>query len=174
MATSGCILKKKDDYIVENSINDIKKSIFNAKLKIRGENIINHKNGEFCCLNLGIFDHIAFNRSADDFGNEEVEQGQSLNFYIDEINESYTDMNEFDWVLKGDKLCKIAFIENVIDNEQIVFKFIHEYLKINPQDYFWVEDDWVYTFEDMEKLSKLPYDECWCYKNPNDKLKDKN
>ncbi|MDS0527712.1 hypothetical protein NNC19_18645 [Clostridium sp. SHJSY1] len=167
MATSGCILKKKDEYIVENMVNDIKEAISKAKLHIRGESRFNHQNGSFNYLNLGIFDDIAFNLDSDDFGNEEVEQGQCLNFYISSIDKEYIDYEEFDWVAKGNKLCKVAFIENVIDNEKIVFKFVYEYLKLNPQDFFWVEDDWVYTLKDMEQLSKLPFNENWCYKNPS-------
>lgn len=169
MSTSGCILKNKDEYIVDNMISNTKNAIFNAKLHMRnGEIAYKEVDGKFDYLNLGVFDDTAFNLDPEDWGNEEIEQGQSLNLYIKSIDtecEHYYE--EFDWVSNKSKLYKVAFIENVIDNEEIVFNFIYEYLKLNPQDYFWVEDDWVYTLEDMELLNKLPFDENWCYKNPS-------
>lgn len=167
MSTSGCILKKKDEYNIENMIKDIKTSIVNSKLYMRGDEIVNYPNGSFDYFNIGIFDKIGFNLNSDDFGNEEVSQGQSVSFYVCSINEKFHGDDEFDWVSKGDKLYTVAYIENIIDNEELAFRFIYEYLKLNPQDYFWVEDDWVYTLKDLERLSKLPFDEYWCYKNPN-------
>lgn len=64
----------------------------------------------------------------------------------------------------------MAVIEKVSQNENSIFKFAYEYLKLNPKDYIWFEDDFAFDFQDMERLSKLPFDENWCYKNPKNLL----
>lgn len=166
MSTSGCILKKKDEYNIENMIKDVRMSITKANLYMNDGFTVSKDDGTIDYFNIGIFDEIGFNLDPDDFGNEEVDQGQSVSFYIESVEE-YADDQAFDWVSKGDKLCTVAYIENIRYNEELAFRFIYEYLKLNPQDYFWVEDDWVYTLKDFERLSKLPFDEYWCYKNPN-------
>jgi hypothetical protein len=125
--------------------------------------------GSISHIQLGVYDDISFNVDSEDWGNEEVYQGQSFSFYIYSINQKYVSDEDFDWVIKGGKLHKVINIDDLEENEEIVFKFIYEYLKLNPKDYFWVENDWVYTLEDMERFSKLPFDESWCYKNPNDR-----
>lgn len=167
MALSGFILKNREKYSIEKMINDVKIAITKANLYMRDGIIVYKDDGTIDYLTLGIFDDIAFNLDIDDIGDDEVEQGQRINFYIESVEEKYADDQAFDWVLNGGKLYQVAYIEKIRNNKQIMFKFIHEYLKINPQDYFWVEDDWVYTLEEMERLSKLPFDENWCYKNPN-------
>ncbi|MBA4602915.1 hypothetical protein [Thermoactinomyces mirandus] len=64
------------------------------------------------------------------------------------------------------ELCRVGYIEDIKDVKDIVFRFSYEYLKRNPKHYFWVPDfDWVYTWEDMQKL-KNSYDPYWCYKDP--------
>lgn len=64
------------------------------------------------------------------------------------------------------ELCRVGYIEEIIDQEDVIFRFSYEYLKMNPTHYFWVPDfDLVYTWEDMQKI-KESYDPYWCYKNP--------
>lgn len=64
-------------------------------------------------------------------------------------------------------LYQVGYIEDVYGVEELIFRFIYEYLKLNPTDYFWIPDyDWVYSWEDMQKFRSLPYDPNWCYKNP--------
>lgn len=169
MGTSGYILKKKEKYVVENMTNDMKIAVFKANLNMGKPSIVNHDDGSFYYLSIGISDDIAFNLDLDNWGNEEVDQGQMFSFCINEIDEIYEDDTEFDWVIKDAKLRRVGYIEEVRDSEEIIFKFIYEYLKLNPEDCLWVEEDWVYTLDDIERLSKLPFDECWCYKNPNDR-----
>lgn len=66
-------------------------------------------------------------------------------------------------------LYQVGCIEDVDDNEQLLFSFVYEYLKLNPKQYYWLGGyHWVYSLEDMRKLKSLPYDPDWCYKNPRD------
>ncbi|RPK28353.1 hypothetical protein EDO6_03880 [Paenibacillus xylanexedens] len=60
-------------------------------------------------------------------------------------------------------------MEDIYGNQELILHFIYEYLKLNPDDYFWIADnDWVYSREEIQKLKSLPYDPDWCYKNPKD------
>lgn len=64
------------------------------------------------------------------------------------------------------ELCRVGFIEEIIDQEDVIFCISYEYLKMNPKHYFGVPDfDLVYTWEDMKKI-KESYDPHWCYRNP--------
>jgi hypothetical protein len=65
------------------------------------------------------------------------------------------------------KWCLPGFVEEIYGADPILFRFVYEYLKINPNDYFGVDDQpWLYTLKDMERLKSFPYDPHWCYKNP--------
>jgi hypothetical protein len=66
-------------------------------------------------------------------------------------------------------LYQVGCIEDVYDNEQLLFNFVYEYLQLNQKQYYWLGGyNWVYSWEDMRKLKSLPYDPDWCYKNPRD------
>ena len=162
MGTSGYILKKNEYYVLEKIVEDVKNAVSKASLYRNEENIQKYKDNRFS-IYLSVFDKTAFYLDDDDWGNEEVDQGQCFLFYIKCKDDNYESETQFDWVVKDGKLRKVSYIEEIRGCEEITFKFIHEYLKLNPQDYFWVEDDWVYNLEDMERLSKSPFNENWCY-----------
>lgn len=58
-------------------------------------------------------------------------------------------------------------IEDISDCEKILLDFLYEYLKLNPEDYFYDEEEWYYTYEDIERIKKNVFDPAWCYKNPH-------
>ena len=61
----------------------------------------------------------------------------------------------------------LKHIEDIYPVKKLLFNFIYEYLKLHPDDYFWITDyDWFYRLEDMEKLHSLPYNPEWCYTDP--------
>lgn len=65
------------------------------------------------------------------------------------------------------KLCQIGYIEEIAGVEDLLFKFIYEYLKINKSDYFWMPDyGWIYKLEDLKKVNGSPLNLKWCYENP--------
>lgn len=74
---------------------------------------------------------------------------------------------EFDYLVPDGKLCSLAYIEKVRDtNTELIFRFAYEYLKINPDEYFWFEGDYAFGWEDVRKLKELPFDKDWCFKKP--------
>jgi len=65
------------------------------------------------------------------------------------------------------ELFRVGTIEEVYGAEELIFRFIYEYLKLNPDDHLWVADyDWTFGWEDMKNLKSLSFDPDWCYKNP--------
>ena len=84
------------------------------------------------------------------------------NHYVTEFY-NYEELN----IDQSLNLSRVALIENVIENHEIIFRFAHHYLRLNPDDFFWVTDnDWVYTLDDMNTLSKKPYNSNWYFTNP--------
>lgn len=160
MGTSGVILKSRCDFSVEKLLSEVMIVTFRAKLNLYFHNSTEYNDdGSFKSTSLNISDKPLYQDNA-----------LQLLFRISEIKKEcineYGD-TEFDWVDKGKKLYYVACIENISTVEKLSFKFIYQYLKLNPNDYFWVDwYKWAFSLEDMEKLKKLPYDPDWCYKDP--------
>jgi len=49
----------------------------------------------------------------------------------------------------------------------LLFNFVYEYLKLNPDDLFEVAyyDHRIYSLKEMEQLRRRPYDPNWCYRD---------
>lgn len=159
MGVSGTILKNRLDYSIEKLLSDITIAVNSA-----GINMIS--SGETVYNQDGSFRYKTLNISSASFDIEEPDQ---FLFYVSSIDEKLIDEEsdkEFDFIENGKKLYKVAWIEEVSGNENVVFKFVYEYLKLNPNDYFWFEDEFAFNYQDMSNLSKLPFDSEWCYKNP--------
>lgn len=154
----GFILKSRLEYSVEKLLSDIIISVFKADINlVFGNRTRYREDGSFKAVEMTISKYPLYKDNSETF-----------NFWIESIEEKHIEYKdtEFDWVEKDKKLHNIAYIDNVRDYEELAFKFVYEYLKLNPNDYFWFEDDYAFNFEDMERLSKLPFDSNWCYKNP--------
>ena len=168
MAISGYILKNKDEYILEKTREQVK--IIADKMNMHiSENSPCIEEGKISYIQYGIYDDVAWNLDNEDWGNDDVEQGESLSFYIYAIDEKYEDDNTFDWIEKGKNLHKVIYIDNMEFKEELTLRFIYEYLKQNPNNYFWNDNKWFYTLKDIEKFIKLPFEENWGYRNPNQK-----
>lgn len=85
--------------------------------------------------------------------------------YIYNKSDSIYDHN-FDWIKKDKCLNQVINIENFSECEDIMLKFVYEYLKLNKEDIFYDELKWYYTFQDIQKIYNSLFDEEWCYKPP--------
>lgn len=95
---------------------------------------------------------------------EDIPEAQQWLMYL------YSDDNwveRFNWIAEGAKLIRVMIIEDISDCEKILLDFLYEYLKINQEDYFYDEEEWYYTYEDIERIKKNAFDPAWCYKNPH-------
>lgn len=74
---------------------------------------------------------------------------------------------DMDYLIPNAKLCSLAYIEKVRENNtELIFRFVYEYLKLNPDEYFWFEWDYAFSWEDLKKLKERPFDKNWCFKDP--------
>lgn len=159
MGTTAFILTDREKYTPEKFLADTIVATFHSDAKLIFENYKNYKEGRFSSTTLNILDHSY---------NSEENNYQFILYVKARENPSIFFSDYDDLGLNSDReLFRIGAIEEVYGAEKVIFRFIYEYLKINPDDYFWVADyDWVYSWEDMQRLKSLPYDSDWCYKNP--------
>lgn len=157
MATTGVIIKDKPKFFVDNFIDDVKHACANANLNIFVSNTTYNDDGSISDSSMNIIDNQLVN-------------GKKQEFIINVTNfDKENDFNDFfNWVDNSKELLRIAFIDPVSDNEELLFKFMYELFTVNPDGYLWIDGcEWVYTFEILKKLKQLPFDPEWCYKNPN-------
>jgi len=161
MGTSAVILTNKDKYSPEQLLADTIVAAFHSDSALYFYNNKTYTNeGEFLYTTLNI------NRKSFTGDNE-----SSLIFHIHSINSPSTEFyyHEDLGLDTSESLYQVGHIEDIYGNHELILNFIHEYLKLNPDDYFWIADnDWVYSLEDIQKLKSLPYDTDWCYKNPTE------
>ncbi|MCC9019402.1 hypothetical protein [Flavobacterium lipolyticum] len=76
---------------------------------------------------------------------------------------------DLDYLVPNEKLCSLVYIEKVRDeNTELIFRFAYEYLKLNPDEYFWFEWEYAFSWTDMMRLNKIPFNKNWCFTNPKD------
>lgn len=160
MSTSAYILMKEKEYLPEKLLSDIIVSAFHADLMLYFDNdkVIEDNNLLYTNINL-------LEKETSD------NERQAINIYIDGKISEETNFEEYDklGLDKSERLYRFGYIEELYGAERLVFRYMYEYLKINPTYYFWMTDyKWVYNWEDMKNISSLSsFDSEWCYKNPN-------
>lgn len=151
---SGNILKKKEEINIDKIIQDIEIAAINAKLKIIvGEKIYS--------INQEAF-YIPF-KISDTIENINDEQNNIVLYLFSKVE---IDEKNFDWISEGAKLIYIVNIENLYQREELVLNFLYEYLKLNPEDIFWNEYDWFYSYKSIEEIIKGELKKEWCYEKP--------
>ena len=154
MGISGHILKKKEDTDINKLIKDVRDAANNAGLEPRIESTIYDE------LNIeGVYTTANIADTYDD-----IPGAQQWIMYL--CSNDYC-LDDFEWILEGGHLIRAIIIENFSECEKMLLDFLYEYLKLNPEDYFWDEFDWYYTFEDIKKIRQNEFDRYWCYQNPN-------
>jgi len=157
MGSTGVILKDKLEFSVDKFLDDIKLASANANLNIYINRTTYNDDGSAKESSMNLID----NQLVD---GKEQQIIVSISSYDKDNNFSHL----FKWVDNGKELFRIAFIDLIDGNERLFYKIMYELFKINPNCYLWLDGyKWVYTFETLEKLRKLPFDSEWCYKNPN-------
>ncbi len=74
----------------------------------------------------------------------------------------------FRWYSEKKFFFKAIVVEEFFENEKLLFEFLYIILKTFPQGLVWIEENWFYRSEDLEKIKNNPFDEDWCYKNPKE------
>lgn len=153
MGLAGLVLKKRENVDISCVIRDVKLAAKRAELEIRVDSELYESWGAGVYTTANI---------ADTFEDRPNAQQWLMYVYSDDV-----DYERFDMVQKGGKLIRIMNIENFSECEKMLLDFLYEYLKLNPEDYFWDELDWFYTYEDIVKIKQREFDPNWCYKNPH-------
>ena len=155
MASSGYILKKQEDVEFDKLIYDIKLAAVQADLEVRIDLNVHENDYDGGVYTLGSVANTY----------EDIPGAQQWCMYIFSNNR---DLHGFDHVAKNEHLIIVMLIERVPDCEQILLNFLLEYFKLNPKDYFLVEEyKWYYTYEDIKKLKQNDFDPYWCCKDPH-------
>ncbi|WP_145413128.1 hypothetical protein [Paenibacillus xylanexedens] len=161
MGISAVILKKKDKYSPEKLLADTIVAAFHSDAALYFYNSKTYTNeGEFLYTTLNI------NRKSFT-GDKE----SSFIFHIHSISSPSTEFYYYEDLGLGtsESLYQVGHIEDIYGSQELILHFMYEYLKLNPDDYFWIADnDWVYRWEDILRLKSSPYDSDWCYRNPKD------
>jgi len=156
MGTTAFILTSPNKYSPERLLADSIISAYHADIMLNFHNSKNYDgNGQLLSTTLNINDKNV------------RENHDSFLLYVDA-----SDNRELDFLYYEDvgldpdhKLYQVGAIEDIYGVEELVFRFIYQYLQLNRDDYFWVPDnDWVYGWEDLQRFKSLPYDSEWCYK----------
>ncbi|WP_106768713.1 hypothetical protein [Paenibacillus faecalis] len=159
MGTPAVILTKQERYSPEKLLADTIVAVFHSDASLYFHNKKNYSD-------KGSFSYTTLNINSKSFA--ETNEGSFI-FYVHSVISP-----SIDFYYHGDLgldtnllLYQVGHIEDIYGVQELIFNFIYEYLKLNPDDYFWVADyNWFYSWEDIQKLKSLPYDPDWCYKNP--------
>jgi len=83
-------------------------------------------------------------------------------------NEPYEFRNiDFAWDSTGQEYFAAMIAIDFYNSEDLLFKFLHPFLQRYPEAKLWIDNDWFYTLEDMEKIAnKQPFVQMWCFKDP--------
>ena len=152
----GIILRKKENIDIYKLIHDVKLAAVGAGLKpIIDTKLYNNtmEGGVYTTANI-----------ADTY--EDIPEAQEFLMYISSYDPY---IGVFDWIDKN--LMCIIWIENISGCTKILLDFLYEYFKLNPNDYFWDENDLFYTYEDVVKAKQEEFDPDWCYKNRHPEVK---
>lgn len=153
MGLSGILLKEKNKIIFNDLVDNIKIATKNANLEyILGGEMEQNDDGSYEYITMNIIDRKA-------------ENTRDFLMYIYNKSDSIYD-NDFDWIRKEKYLNQIINIENFSECEDMLLKFVYEYLKLNKEDIFYDELKWYYTLEDIQKIHNSLFDKEWCYKPP--------
>ena len=159
MGTTAFILMDQNKYTTEKLLADSIVAALNCDAILNFHNTKNcSKDGRFLSTTLNISYKLGRKNNYSFIYYVDATDNPNIEFYY----------NEDVRLNPNKKFCNVGCIEEVFGNEELIFYFIYEYLKLNPDDYFWVTDyDWVYSWENVKKLKSLPHDPEWCYKDPN-------
>ncbi len=168
------VLKKKENFINdEKIINDIKKASKNAGIVC---NVIN--NGG--CISIWLMDQTAYEfyekcrennvDTSDYVFVEDIDKGQEVTIWYDGLDGStYFDDEEIKGIENIENYYEIFYFEmGGTYYEKIIFNFLYEFLRLNPNDYVYVDDDcyYVHSFELLKKIKNESKEEEWLEIDP--------
>ena len=100
-----------------------------------------------------------------DYCTVSVNKNDSIGFVMYIYGEvSEADEYNFSYIDSG--ITRAIDIENISECEEMILRFLKEYFKYFPNDYFDDALDWYYTKKDIDEAFKNGDFHEWCYKPP--------
>ena len=156
--SAGMILRERGSAGIGRMIDEVKEAAVRAGLRhsISSEYRDYKYGGAYVTGNIAdTFEEIP---GAEDVQKEEL----AVSIYSAEQNLEIC----YGWVVTGCDLVNVVTFEQVGHSERILLDFLYEYLKRNPEDYFWCYNDWYFTLDDIARIRQKEFDPLWCYKYP--------
>ena len=101
----------------------------------------------------------------DDYCTISVNKNDNIGFVMYIYGEvSEADEYNFSYIDSG--ITRAIDIEDISECEEMILRFLKEYFKYFPNDYFDDEYDWYYTKKDIDEAFKNGDFHEWCYKPP--------
>ena len=155
MGTDAHLYKVKEEIDPYKTIEDIKIAGERAgQIVLIDKHIYYDEDGDF---------RFTTTNSANTY--EDVDGAEQILMYIYGTKNAYPNP-DFDALIHKEGYLQTIVIDVFYESEKIMLDFVYEYLKINPDIYLYIEREWVYTLEDLEKIRALPFDRNWCYTKP--------
>lgn len=89
---------------------------------------------------------------------------RQLNVDVYDEPYEYKDIS-FDWY-DDEPFFEAVVIDWTEGNEDLLFLIVLDFLSAFPETLLWIEEDWFYHLKDLKKIDNEPFDDEWCYKNP--------
>lgn len=94
------------------------------------------------------------------------EESISRQLNVDVYDEPYEYKDiSFDWY-EDKPFFEAVVIDWTEGNEDLLFLVVLDFLSVFPEALLWMEEDWFYHLKNLEKIENEPFDDEWCYKNP--------
>ena len=104
----------------------------------------------------------------DDYCTISVNKNDSIGFVM-YIYGEVSEADEYNFSYIDSCITSVIDIEDISECEEMILRFLKEYFKYFPNDYFDDALDWYYTKKDIDEAFKNGDFHEWCYKPPKDK-----
>ena len=182
MGSCGVFIKRKEDAVVEKIWYSILTSLNNIgyvgrmSVEVDGkdsiksiEEVYRYENGRWLLRNNRIVcDMKEITAYEYPFSDESLFSGKYLMMYVptQEVL-GWDDSPMYEWMGRGDSLTGTFIIEDKFERGEMLLRFVEDYLRLNPNDIFYNEQDWYYTKDDIDKIIEKKVDpETWHCINP--------
>lgn len=122
-----------------------------------------------------IMDSLGFNYCVDPIATDSSDFQVGINdptcnadfciYILDRPKPEYMKDDDFSWI--SPNLYVAIQIEDLYDCEDSVLKILHKYFSLHPNEYFYAEESWYYTKENIDRIYESGDWYFWCYKNPS-------
>ncbi|WP_315370777.1 hypothetical protein [Paenibacillus xylanexedens] len=159
MASAFVLVEENSNIPIERLIQDIQEACLDAKLTLVFgiEDTDSEQNMKHCSLGITFSDQ-------EELGHSEQKNNIRVDVYDEPVQYQY---RELEWRDDGRVYFNTLILDEVYQNEEVTLIFLYHFLMRQPQMVIWIEEDWIYTLSDLEKILKTTIHSEWCYVNPD-------